>query len=69
MPPMGKATGFLEYGRSDRSYRPVAERVGHWQEFVEPLGDEGTRRQAARCMDCGIPYFYIPLDNSFPPKS
>ena len=44
---MGKATGFLEIRRHDRSYLPVEERVKHYSEFVIPLGDEGTRQQAA----------------------
>ena len=34
---MGKITGFMEFDRHDRHYRPVDERVKHWQEFVEPL--------------------------------
>jgi glutamate synthase (NADPH/NADH) small chain len=53
---MGKITGFLEYERSDRDYEPVEERIKHWREFVLPLPEEDTRTQAARCMDCGIPY-------------
>jgi glutamate synthase (NADPH/NADH) small chain len=53
---MGKITGFLEYEREDRDYQPVAERIKHWQEFVLPLPEEEVRRQAARCMDCGVPY-------------
>src|SRR5712675_3039195 len=53
---MGKITGFLEFEREDRDYEPVAERVKHWREFVLPLPDEETTKQAARCMDCGIPY-------------
>jgi glutamate synthase (NADPH/NADH) small chain len=53
---MGKVTGFLEIERQDRDYEPVAERVRTWQEFVLPLPDEDTRKQAARCMDCGVPY-------------
>jgi glutamate synthase (NADPH/NADH) small chain len=53
---MGKITGFLEYERSDRDYEPVEARVRHWREFVLPLPEEETRTQAARCMDCGIPY-------------
>ena len=65
---MGKVTGFLEYGRSERPYRPVEERVGHWREFVEPLGDRATRKQAARCMDCGIPFCHdgCPVNNQIP---
>ena len=53
---MGKVTGFLEYEREDRDYEPVAERIRHWREFVLPLPEEELRTQAARCMDCGVPY-------------
>jgi glutamate synthase (NADPH/NADH) small chain len=53
---MGKVTGFLEIERHDRKYEPVAERVKHWHEFVKPLPEEDLRDQAARCMDCGVPY-------------
>ena len=53
---MGKITGFLEYERNDRDYEPVEERVKHWREFVLPLPEEENKIQAARCMDCGIPY-------------
>jgi len=53
---MGKITGFLEIEREDRDYAPVAERVKHWHEFVLPLSEQELRNQAARCMDCGVPY-------------
>jgi glutamate synthase (NADPH/NADH) small chain len=53
---MGKITGFLEYERNDRDYEPVEERVKHWREFVLPLAEEENKVQAARCMDCGVPY-------------
>ena len=53
---MGKITGFLEIDRHDRKYAPVAERVKHFREFVVPLSEKDTRDQAARCMNCGIPY-------------
>jgi glutamate synthase (NADPH) small chain len=53
---MGKVTGFLEIEREDRDYQPVAERVKHWHEFVLPLPEKEIRAQAARCMDCGVPY-------------
>ena len=53
---MGKVTGFLEIEREDRDYQPVAERVQHWREFVLPLPEKEIREQAARCMDCGVPY-------------
>ncbi len=53
---MGKPTGFLEIERHDRKYEPVAERVKDFREFVIPLSEKDTRDQAARCMNCGIPY-------------
>ena len=53
---MGKITGFLEIDREERDYLPVEERVKTWREFVLPLPENETRDQAARCMDCGIPY-------------
>ncbi|ABD86331.1 glutamate synthase subunit beta [Rhodopseudomonas palustris] len=53
---MGKITGFLEIDRHDRPYAPVAERVTNYNEFVVPLNEKDTRDQAARCMNCGIPY-------------
>ena len=65
---MGKITGFLEIDKQDRAYRPVAERLGNYNEFVVPLGDRGTRDQAARCMDCGVPYCHTgcPVNNQIP---
>ena len=53
---MGKVTGFLEIERHDREYEPVEERIKHWHEFVLPLPEKEMRDQAARCMDCGVPY-------------
>jgi glutamate synthase (NADPH/NADH) small chain len=53
---MGKITGFLEIERHDRKYKPVAERLKHYNEFVVPLSEKDVRDQAARCMNCGIPY-------------
>jgi glutamate synthase (NADPH/NADH) small chain len=53
---MGKVTGFLEIERHDRKYEPVAERIQHWHEFMLPLPEQELRDQAARCMDCGVPY-------------
>jgi glutamate synthase (NADPH/NADH) small chain len=65
---MGKVTGFLEYERTDRDYEPVEERIRHWREFVLPLAEGDTRTQAARCMDCGIPYCHTgcPVNNQIP---
>lgn len=65
---MGKITGFLEIDRRDRNYLPAADRVRNYKEFVIPLGDEATREQASRCMDCGIPYCHTgcPVNNQIP---
>ncbi len=65
---MGKVTGFLEFERRERDYRPVAERVGHFREFVEPLVDSDLQLQGGRCMDCGIPYCHqgCPVNNIIP---
>jgi glutamate synthase (NADPH/NADH) small chain len=65
---MGKITGFLEIDRQDRAYTPAADRVRHYREFVVPLEDREVGRQAARCMDCGIPYCHngCPINNQIP---
>ena len=65
---MGKVTGFLEYTRAERKYSPVEERVQHWHEFVLPMAEGETKTQAARCMDCGIPYCQTgcPVNNQIP---
>ncbi|MBN9020758.1 MAG: glutamate synthase subunit beta [Rhizobiales bacterium] len=65
---MGKVTGFLEIERRDRRYQPAADRVRNYREFVIPLSEEGTREQAARCMDCGIPFCHTgcPVNNQIP---
>jgi glutamate synthase (NADPH/NADH) small chain len=65
---MGKPTGFLEIERTDRKYKPVEERLKHWNEFVVPLSEADTRAQASRCMDCGIPYCHngCPVNNQIP---
>src|ERR1044071_1182845 len=53
---MGKVTGFLEIDRQDRRYKPASDRIRHFREFMIPLSEEATRDQAARCMNCGVPY-------------
>ncbi|MEQ9640133.1 MAG: glutamate synthase subunit beta [Alphaproteobacteria bacterium] len=65
---MGKPTGFMEIARQDRDYAPVAERVRHYREFVQPLPEAELRQQGARCMDCGIPYCHqgCPVNNIIP---
>jgi len=65
---MGKITGFLEIDRQDRGYEKPAERVRNYKEFVQPLPYADVGRQAARCMDCGIPFCHqgCPVNNLIP---
>ena len=65
---MGKITGFLEIQRHDRSYRPAGDRIRHFREFTIPLDDRETEKQAARCMDCGVPFCHnaCPVNNQIP---
>jgi len=65
---MGKPTGFLEVERFDRGYEKLAVRRKSWREFVKPLPDPENRKQAARCMDCGIPFCHegCPVNNLIP---
>ncbi|MBR1476631.1 MAG: glutamate synthase subunit beta [Lachnospiraceae bacterium] len=53
---MGKATGFLEYERADDPVRREAERVKDFKEFHGNMSLDERRKQAARCMDCGVPF-------------
>jgi glutamate synthase (NADPH) small chain len=65
---MGKPTGFLEFERVDRAYKPAAERVTHFKEFVVPLPEAELKNQASRCMNCGIPFCHngCPVNNQIP---
>src|SRR5690348_1016817 len=65
---MGKVRGFLEIERADIKKRPITERLNDWQEFELPVPDPELRGQAARCMDCGIPFCHegCPLGNIIP---
>ena len=65
---MGKITGFLEYERALPTRRPVAQRLHDYRELEGKLPEEGLQRQAARCMDCGIPFCHkgCPLGNIIP---
>lgn len=53
---MGKPTGFLEYSREDAPALSVSERIGNYNEFHEPLDEAAQKKQAARCMACGVPF-------------
>jgi glutamate synthase (NADPH/NADH) small chain len=65
---MGKPTGFLEIERHDRGYEKPAARLKTWVEFVKPLPAAEVSQQAARCMDCGIPFCHqgCPVNNQIP---
>ncbi len=68
---MGKVTGFLEIDRQEQRYEPASDRIRHYREFTIPLTEPEVRNQAARCMDCGIPYCHnentgCPVNNQIP---
>lgn len=67
---MGKVTGFLEIDRQTAKYEPASDRIRHYQEFTIPMSDIEVKKQATRCMDCGIPYCHgdtgCPVHNQIP---
>jgi glutamate synthase (NADPH/NADH) small chain len=65
---MGKETGFLEIEREDRTYEDPKQRIANYKEFVIPLPQDKLQNQAARCMNCGIPYCHngCPVNNMIP---
>jgi glutamate synthase (NADPH/NADH) small chain len=65
---MAKPTGFMEFGRETPTRRPVEQRVHDWLEVYEDFPTDALRDQAARCMDCGIPFCHqgCPLGNIIP---
>ena len=65
---MGKVTGFKEYTREMPPRRPVEERVNDWFEVYHEFPESKLRTQAARCMDCGVPFCHTgcPLNNIIP---
>jgi glutamate synthase (NADPH/NADH) small chain len=65
---MGKPTGFLEFTREMPAKRPVQERRSDYKEFVNPYSPQQLNHQAARCMNCGIPFCHhgCPLGNVIP---
>jgi glutamate synthase (NADPH/NADH) small chain len=65
---MGKPTGFLEYSRETPQRRPVEERIRDFFEIELPFPEPKVRTQAARCMDCGVPFCHTgcPLENLIP---
>ena len=65
---MGKVTGFKEYTRETPERREVATRVNDYFEVYQPFSEDKVRTQAARCMDCGIPFCHTgcPVNNIIP---
>ncbi|HYJ37401.1 MAG TPA: NAD(P)-binding protein, partial [Chitinophagaceae bacterium] len=65
---MGKPTGFLEFTRELPVKRPVDERLNDYNEFIQRYTDQKLNQQAARCMNCGIPFCHhgCPLGNVIP---
>jgi len=65
---MGKTTGFLEFERTERGYIKPEERLKNYREYVTPLPGAELTKQAARCMNCGIPYCHngCPVNNMIP---
>lgn len=65
---MGQLDGFLKYDRELPDSRPPENRVGDFKEIYQPFPEEKTKKQAARCMDCGIPFCHsgCPLGNIIP---
>ncbi|TDB66918.1 glutamate synthase subunit beta [Arundinibacter roseus] len=65
---MGKPTGFLEFDRELPKKRPVEERIHDYKEIETVHHEQDSIKQAARCMDCGIPFCHngCPLGNIIP---
>src|ERR1019366_3683498 len=65
---VGKVTGFKEYPRETAPRRPVNERINDFFEIYPTFPEEKLRVQAARCMDCGLPFCHTgcPLNNIIP---
>jgi glutamate synthase (NADPH/NADH) small chain len=65
---MGKVTGFLEYERTAPAKQDPRSRIEHYNEFVQQREAENLNHEAARCMDCGVPFCMsgCPLGNVIP---
>ncbi|MCA1833253.1 MAG: glutamate synthase subunit beta [Actinobacteria bacterium] len=65
---MGEKGGFIKYERESIHYRALDERLADWKEVYQPLPLVNIKTQAARCMDCGVPFCHsgCPLGNLIP---
>ncbi|HOH29104.1 MAG TPA: glutamate synthase subunit beta [Candidatus Hydrogenedentes bacterium] len=63
-----KSRGFMTFARTLAPNRPVAERVRNFEEFAQSLSPEALKKQAYRCMNCGVPFCHsgCPLGNMIP---
>lgn len=53
---MGKVGGFMEYERIENLAEKPLDRIKHFNEFHEPMSEADRKDQAARCMECGVPF-------------
>ncbi|MGH2793046.1 MAG: glutamate synthase subunit beta [Actinomycetota bacterium] len=65
---MGEKGGFIRHERESIHYRPLERRLADWKEVYDPLPIVSVKTQAARCMDCGVPFCHsgCPLGNLIP---
>jgi glutamate synthase (NADPH/NADH) small chain len=65
---VGKATGFIEFARLKPASRPIADRLHDYRHVHTGFAREDLTKQAARCMDCGVPFCHqgCPLGNLIP---
>lgn len=66
---MGKDTGFMEFARKNNDYRPKEHRLKDFNAVAIPMKEKDIVEQAARCMNCGIPFCHgmgCPLGNVIP---
>ncbi len=65
---MGKPTGFIEYDRVSPTKTDTKERIKNFNEFIQPFAEDVLNKQAARCMNCGVPFCHhgCPLGNIIP---
>ncbi len=65
---MGAKDGFIQFKRETPVTRNPEDRIGDYKEIYMPFQDEKLNHQAARCMDCGVPFCHngCPLGNVIP---
>lgn len=61
---MGDPRGFLRIPREASRRRPISQRLRDWRAVYEPLPERRLRRQAGRCMDCGVPFCHQGCQNA-----